>query len=53
MLLLSLSAQKEIDFSTKTMFSQIKEGKFTENIPLLIYKTFLLLIYKIGCFLAW
>jgi len=33
MLLLTSSAQKEIVFSTKTMFSQIREGKFTENIP--------------------
>ena len=33
MLLLSSSAQKEIVFSTKIMFSQIREGKFTENSP--------------------
>ena len=32
-MLLFSSAQKEIVFSTKHMFSQIREGKFTENIP--------------------
>lgn len=32
-MLLFSSAQNEIVFSTKHIFSQIREGKFTENIP--------------------